>query len=373
MGHRLEDRFDALKLRLQTRSGFMKRVQVLPFRGFGNNEQVYFKGRVLRESGLRPSLDSDRIWHNILATYRRFHSHEMPHAKVRARFGKEVAEVISDAEGYFDLHLKSDPSLAGEWREAEFTLMDSTEEPGDLMTGRGMALFPSETARFGVISDVDDTIVVSHARNLLKLAYTLFLRNARGRVPFEGVAAFYRALREGVSGGERNPIFYVSSGPWNLYDLLMDFFEAKEIPMGPLLMQDYGFDETRFFAGSHLDHKLAQIQTIIEMYPALPFILIGDSGQQDPEIYRRLLEEAPNRIRAVYIRNVTGEGRARQIAKLGVEAREHGGELLLVGDSLEAARHAASHGWISEGALPEIAGETAEDKAAPEPPEELDE
>lgn len=367
IGYSIEREVDDLTARMRRRSGEKRGVQVLPFRGYGNDHQVYFKGRVLRAATHRPPLEGDRLWRNLLFTYRRFDSREVSHAKLQVRFGAQTREIETDDEGYFELFLKNDPSLAGEWREAHFTLLTGHPDSAAHPSATGLALFPSSTARFGVISDIDDTVMVTHARHFLKLAYTIFTKNAHGRVPFEGVPAFYRALRAGPSRADANPIFYVSSGPWNLYDLLTDFFAVKEIPIGPILLQDFGFDQTKFLTARHLDHKQAQINSILEMYPGLPFILIGDSGQHDPEVYSHVLEQHRGRILAIYIRNVTHHDRAAEIARLTEAAREHQVDFLLVKDSLEAARHAAAQGWITEAALPGISGETIQDKTAPEP------
>jgi phosphatidate phosphatase APP1 len=169
-------------------------------------------------------------------------------------------------------------------------------------------------------------------------------------------------LQRGTNEGEFNPIFYVSSGPWNLYDLLVEFMQLNQIPLGPILLQDYGLAEKQIISASHRDHKLAQIRKLLETYPDLPFILIGDSGQHDPEIYRKVLEEVPARIKAIYIRDVAEETRDAEVRKLAEEARQHGGELLLVQNSLEAAKHAVEKGFISAAALPEISGEKIEDE-----------
>ena len=357
---RAEGSLDELRARLSKNSG-LAHAEILPFLGMGNEEFVYFKGRVLRGRPIRPWLETDRFWYNFRAALRRFRTREIPNVTIRARYHGAVQDLRTNQEGYFEVRLKSAPSPGQEWQNAAFALVDQHGLELEQFTGR--ALFPPPTATFGVISDVDDTIVVSHARHIFKLAYTILTRNARGRVPFEGVAAFYRALREG-RGGELNPIFYVSSSPWNLYDLLLDFFQLKNIPLGPLFLQDYGLDETKFMSASHREHKIARIKLILDMYPRLPFIFIGDSGQHDPEIYTQVLQESQNRVRAIYIRNVTGEARASKIAKLQEQSRNHGGELLLVENSLAAARHAAASGWIPESALPEIAGETRKDEAA---------
>ena len=362
LGSKIDDQFDALKGRLRRRTGSYQNLQVLPYRGFGNSEEFYLKGRVLRET--RPAeLEKANFWDNLMATYRRVHSVEVPNAVVRVTYGRISTDVLTDSEGYFELHLANDGSGGVEpWRNIEVELLSPKAEEKKSVTATVPALVPPKTARFGIISDIDDTIIVSNATNLLKVAYTTFTQNARSRVAFPGVAAFYRALQRGTNEREFNPVFYVSSGPWNLYDLLIDFMRLNEIPLGPILLQDYGVDETKVFSSSHRDHKMAQIRKLLETYPDLPFILIGDSGQHDPEIYRKVLEEVPARIKAIYIRNVTDETRAAEVRKLAKEAQEHGGELLLVKDSMEAAKHAVEKGYISAASLPEIAGEKRKDE-----------
>jgi phosphatidate phosphatase APP1 len=364
LGSAIDDQFDALKFQLRKRAGSFHHLQVLPYRGFGNSHEFYLKGRVLRET--RPAtLDKANLWDNLLATYRRFHSVEVPGAIVRITHGTESTDVLTDGEGYFELHLTNDRTVSAEpWRKIEVQLLGPKTKDGKTVTATAPVLVPPATARFGIISDIDDTIIISKATNLVKVAYHTFMQNARSRVAFPGVAAFYRALQRGTNEKEFNPIFYVSSGPWNLYDLLIDFMRLNEIPLGPILLQDYGVDETKLFSASHRDHKMAQIRKLLETYPDLPFILIGDSGQHDPEIYRKVLEEVPTRIKAIYIRDVTGTHRAAEIHKLAKEVREHGGELLFVKNSLEAAKHAVEMGLISASSLPEVSGEKREDEAA---------
>jgi phosphatidate phosphatase APP1 len=348
-GSSTEDRFDALKLRLRKRAGLLKEIQLLPYQGFGNEQFIYLKGRVLKTRPT-PGPDQQQLWHNVLATYRRLHSVEIPDVEVRVSVGLESISVKTDAEGYFECHIKNPfPTGTEPWRNLEFRIITSGGK--EATATKGKALIPPVAARFGVISDIDDTILVTNAPSLLRAARHTFLQNARGRVAFPGVAALYRAFQRGTGPGEFNPIFYVSSGPWNLYDLLVEFMDLKEIPAGPILLQDYGLDNTKMFSASHFDHKLSQIKKLLETYPRLPFILIGDSGQRDPEIYRNVLEEVPNRIKAVYIRNVSSAVRADEVRTLAQETKMHGGELLLVANSAEAAKDALDHNYITKAAF----------------------
>jgi phosphatidate phosphatase APP1 len=159
-------------------------------------------------------------------------------------------------------------------------------------------------------------------------------------LPFPGVAAFYQALERGGDGARRNPIFYVSSSPWNLYELLHDYLEINGIPWGPMLLQDWGIDDKTLILASHREHKLAQIQTLLDYYPSLPFVLVGDSGQHDPEIYLEVIRAHPGRVKVAFIRDVTAEVRDKAVAQIASDAQSHGVEMIYVKDSQEALTHA---------------------------------
>jgi phosphatidate phosphatase APP1 len=199
------------------------------------------------------------------------------------------------------------------------------------------------------------------------MLWRLFLAEAQSRVAFPGVAALYRALHRGASGGECNPMLYVSRGPWNIYEMLAEFFELHGIPPGPLLfLREWGLTLRHPLPHRAVDHKVELIREMVEFYADLPFILIGDSGQHDPEIYTRIVEEHPGRVRAVYVRNVSREPERREaIEALAKRVVEAGSGLVLAADSFAMAAHAHQHGWISAEALAEVLRERREQQAEP--------
>ena len=218
-----------------------------------------------------------------------------------------------------------------------------------------------------MISDVDDTVLVSHVTTFLARLEVFFLRNAYTRKPFEGVAAFYRALQRGGGGREYNPIFYVSSSPWNIYDLFEDFFRVNGIPAGPFFLRDYGLERNRLFTLSLREHKRRAIGAILRFYDRLPFILIGDSGQKDAEIYAQAAREFPGRVAAIYIRDVTPRRPHRALNRLARDLRREGVDLLLVADTLEAAHHAVRRGFLPPQALEAIGVQREMDRSLPHP------
>jgi phosphatidate phosphatase APP1 len=198
-----------------------------------------------------------------------------------------------------------------------------------------------------VVSDLDDTVLHSHATSLWQMAKLTLLHNAHTRLPFEGVAGFYQALQRGRGGEAYNPVFYVSNSPWNLYDLLEDFLDVHGIPRGPLLLRDWSLRTLK----SGESHKLAAIERLLDAYPGLQVVLIGDSGERDPEIYRQVVLRHPGRVLAVYVRDVAPERHAA-VRTIAAELAGHGVDLVFSPDTEAARGHALDRGLIVAAALP---------------------
>jgi phosphatidate phosphatase APP1 len=339
--------------------------EVLCYRGYGNAGRAQVHGRVKRGRTLAPSDAGDSPLTNLRNTFRRVDADPVPFADVAIRWAGASAMLKADDEGFFSgaVERPSAASDLGEWTEYQADLLSPAAAVGHMVSGTGEILVPPTTARFGVISDIDDTVIQSSVSNLIQAARTVLLGNARTRLPFPGVAAFYRALYDGATTHERNPIFYVSSSPWNLYDVIAEFMELQKIPRGPLLLRDWDIGLGTLGASRHFDHKEVAIRNIMRMYPGLPFILIGDTSQHDPEIYRQIVEEFPGRIRAIYIRDVTRSAeRSAAVQKLADEVRASRSSLVLSEDTVGAARHAVEQGWISAEALPSVEQATRADE-----------
>ena len=372
---KVEARYDSAKFRLRKRLG-LGELSIVPYLGHGTTQSVYLRGRVLQDRGITSAMEEDSVWLNLRNMYKRYQSHEIPRARVQARFADRVREVTADVEGFFDLEFSGFalPESDDRWYEVELELLDypgkaqNPAEPQDVKA-TGKVIVPPPDAEFGIISDVDDTVLRTDVVNLTAMARNTFLKNSRTRLPFEGAAAFYDALRRG-SGKTYNPIYYVTSSAWNLYDLIVDFFVVRKIPLGPLFMVNWGLTPDHLITPGHHRHKLTSIQTLLDAHPTLRFILIGDSGQKDPEIYLEAIQNNPGRILAVYIRDVTKQRRDAQIQLLIEKAKGMGVEMRMVSDTFAAAQHAADKGFITADRLALVLKERDEDKQAPTPLEQ---
>jgi phosphatidate phosphatase APP1 len=166
-----------------------------------------------------------------------------------------------------------------------------------------------------------------------------------------------------------NPIFYISSSPWNLHDLLVDFLRLNEIPPGPLLLRDLGLDRTKFIQENGHGHKSEKALALMDLYPGLPFVLIGDSGQEDPRLYAELTRLRPGRILAIYIRDVDPDvdsPRDHATHRAVDVAAASGVPMILARDSVGISEHARSIGLISDSAIDEVVAEVEADQSRPE-------
>jgi phosphatidate phosphatase APP1 len=325
--------------------------QVIPYRGFGNTGEVFVSGRVLANVPVGPIDAGDAWWRNLATAFRHLETDEVPGARLRLSFAQMERHAITDEEGFYRAWLRPPAPLPSTdlWHRVDVEVVEPLHRDAKHVRTSGLVLVPPPSARFGVISDLDDTVIRTDATRLLTMLKRTLLDNARTRLPFAGVAEFYRGLHLGDQGNDANPVFYVSSSPWNLYAVLTEFLEFQTIPRGPLILRDWGISESGLLPSDHGQHKLGAIRQIMDCYPDLPFILLGDSGQEDPEIYRDVVHQYAGRILGVYIRNVTSDpARARAIGALAEEVRSVGSELLLSDDTMAAARHAADRGWVGE-------------------------
>jgi len=346
----------------------MSEYEILAYRGYGNATKARFYGRVVEKIGVSASTDRDSLFRNLLNTWRRVDSDPVGHARVKVDYAGMKIDCKADSEGFLAGWLDAARTLTGEWESY------SVEFPDKQVDGKGEILIPPSSVKFGVVSDIDDTVIQSRVSNFLQAARTVMLGNARTRLPFPGVAAFYQALRQGLGGDEKNPIFYVSSSPWNIYDVITEFMDIQKIPKGPLMLRDWDVDLSAFSSSRHFDHKGVAIQNLMELYPAMKFMLIGDSSQHDPEIYRQVVGEYPNRVMCIYIRDVNRDAeRKASIEKLAKEVLDAGSTLVLAEDTLGAAKHAVEQGWIHPESLPAVheekkadEGRTDEKVAAPD-------
>jgi len=336
-------------------------VVVQPYRGYGSRAEIFLIGRVFRQPLLGNG--GQGVARDLVDLLRRFLRRGLGEATLIARFCGTEQRIATDRDGYFRVHLRPErpPPIGRLWHRIELELV----EPASV-TAAGELFIPPSRCRYVVISDIDDTVVETGVANKVMMLWRLFMQGPHSRTAFPGMAALLQALHQGRSGHDVNPMLYVSRAPWSIYEMLDEFFRLHRIPIGPILfLREWGLTLQNPLPRRAPEHKLELIRHMLALYRDLPFVLIGDSGQRDPEIYAQLVHEHPGRVRAIYVRNVSRDpARHRAIEDLAAQVVDAGSSLLLAADSLAMAGHAAEHGLISHGARARVLAEL-EDRPAP--------
>ena len=342
---------------------------LVPFLGHGSPRRVQIGGRAVlgrpdARARLRPAPEQGvlapvaeasparRSRRTVLRTsLSRFLTVEVAGAAVTVRTpGREVT-VRSDRDGYLDA-VVDDPGLEPGWHDIELAL-----DGGAAV--RAPVLVVAPDVHLGLVSDVDDTILETGlTRGLAFLRITL-LTEVGERAPLPGASALYRALvrRSGEAG---LPVFYLSTSPWNLHEVLLEFIALRGFPLGPLLLTDWGPGRGNLFRIGAREHKLGLIGRILAEHPDMALLLVGDTGQLDPEIYAAAARDHPGRIRAIYVRRTGTHDVARlaQVDALAAEVTAGGVPMLAVDDSVQIAEHAATLGLLDAAAVAEVRAET---------------
>lgn len=335
------------------------------YRGYGSRERVFLIGRVLQHPYFGIGANDNTVGRDLVDVLRRFFRRGAPGVTVQAQLADATQRVETDDDGFFRIDMRLPGPLPDDRVWHFVTLSLDADGTADSATSKAAIYVPPLSAKFVVVSDIDDTVVFTGVANKLMMMWRLFVSGAKSRVAFPGVAALYAGLHTGASGRDRNPMLYVSRGPWSIYEVLDTFFNHHRIPNGPVLfLRHWGLTLQSPLPRRTVNHKYDLIRTMLSIYEDRPFILIGDSGQHDPEIYSRLVRENPGRIQAVYIRNVSrSPERTDAIEALAQDLVDEGSSLVLAADSFAIAEHAAKHGLIASGALSRVMAEMKEQDA----------
>ncbi|MDY7394976.1 phosphatase domain-containing protein [Aureibaculum sp. 2210JD6-5] len=320
-------------------------VIVIPFGGFSNDKKIYAQARVLEDEGINEDVESS-FSKNIIRSFKRFETDEKPNVSVKVTWQGKEKILVSDEEGYIYLNTEHGMDLNHQktlWVPITYTLMESDET---IFTITHPVMKPSPKAEYGVISDVDETILDTGLYSLLKwkVLVNTFIKHDEQRISIEGAQELCSQLYGGSKGYNENPFFYLSNSPWNLYDYLQAFLEKNNFPKGTLLLRDIGLENKKkksFLEGN----KYIKIKHILETYPSLSFILIGDAHDLDPEIYLEIAQQFPSRILCIYIRSVKKPKKLKRVVQL-ISQTTHV-EILLAESTEQILEHAKSNGYIA--------------------------
>lgn len=326
-------------------------MQIVVFQTYGTTNHLYIRGRAIEDENI--DLEAKGVFKLFINAWKRFETDELRHVELKCSIGADkVFYTTTDRHGYFLINenVENLSKYANTLGWVKFKMSYNTHDlKRNIQSDNiflGEILIPPKTASFGVISDIDDTILHTGLVSTLKwrvLINTIFT-SAGKRLPLEGAPEFYHKLHRGVKNNERNPIFYVSHSPWNLYRYLTFFLKKNNFPKGPIILRNFPLALTSP-KPKEKPQKQKEIVNILKTYPYLKLVLIGDSGEHDPDIYLEIAKTYPTRIAAIYLRSVNHHKKMLRVQELYKAYSTI--PILFVEDSAQAITHARAHNFIS--------------------------
>lgn len=288
---RIEDKLNRLLNRALLRLGWQE--SVVAYTGFGNQDQIRVLGRVV----LRPpsqlgivqaatELINRRGWRNFINA-------ALVDSPITVVIGEQRAEDSSDRSGYIDVRLRN-PGLEPGWHNIQIE-----GSRGASAVAPVQVIDNDET--FGIVSDIDDTIISTWLPRPLIAAWNSFVLTEQARQAVPGMARLYQQLLEQHPGA---PIIFVSTGAWNTYPMVRRFITRHGIPDGAMLLTDWGPTNTGWFRKGP-DHKRTCLRELARDLPNIRWLLVGDDGQHDPALYAEFATLQPEHVRARAIRQLT--------------------------------------------------------------------
>ncbi|MBP1223650.1 App1 family protein [Flavobacterium sp. 1355] len=269
------------------------------YRGYANEQELIVMGHVFKR--LYDYDYQKRNFKNATSIINQFRIKTIKNYDVYLKFGNHEIHSKTLDDGYFKFCIPIEKEFDFGWMEYEVSIKHKSET----ITAKGSFIRPHE-GNLGIISDIDDTFLISHTRNIFRKIYILLFKNVNDRKVFEGVVPHYQALSSAGRNNkdEQNAFFYVSSSEWNLYNFIVKFTKIHQLPRAVILLKDIKRGVTDFFIsgrGNH-NHKFDKIKHVLEFYPNLKYVLLGDDSQHDPFLYEQICKIFPVTVKAVYIR-----------------------------------------------------------------------
>lgn len=291
------------------------KVDLQLYRGYANDEELVVFGHAFKSWAPDKYQVDRKGFKHAFSVLHMFRISPLKNVEVILHFQDLKVRTRTMDDGYFRFNIPHNLKLESGWHTYEVTCKLADEEFGIVEKGELLKPFESELS---IISDIDDTFLISHSGNIFKKLYVMLARNVNRRKTFEDVVRHYQALSSSGHKGEgtRNSFFFVSSSEYNLYDFIVQFSNLQELPKAVLKLKDIktGISDFLSTGGGNHDHKFVKIKDLISFYPNQKYVLLGDDSQKDAFIYERICKMFPLNVRAVYLRQ-TGKHKKSNISE----------------------------------------------------------
>jgi len=322
-----------------------KSVRLKVYHGYGHTHNLIIYGNAFKFRARTVQNYSNNLLVNIFYLLKLFVVKPYPGLKLKLTFHDQVVYQTTEYDGFFKFEWQASQKTTAGWHQVKVEALGENEE--SLASCDGTVYVPHIT-QYAFISDVDDTVIVSHSATVFRRLRELFIKNPRTRKTFKDVQLHYSLLAlSHTTPDQPNPFFYVSSSEWNLYDYLVELFRFNKLPEGVFLLNQIKL-WTNLIRSGKTGHegKLIRVMRIINAFPNQRFVFFGDNSQRDPFIYASIADRYPEKVEAIYIRNVVQANETETQQTLS-PAKEKGIKICVFNSSTEAISHSRTIGLIA--------------------------
>lgn len=291
----------------QSISSNQKKINIIFFPTYGSDKELSIKGRVLEAEDISKSDSSDSKFKNFLRNIDILKNDEIKNISVDINFNGKIIKATTDDEGIFNVKIKDFGQVKTGYGQVIGNISkDQSKYFANQAIGK-VTIQNYDDKAFGVVSDIDDTIKKSYVTDKLKAAKTLLFENYTTQEKVAGTPQLYQALDKANDGSIDGDVYYISGSPMQLSGSLENFIEYNHFPQGSIDLKRMGLGKSDDSPLEQIQYKIGKLRSLFETYPNKKFILFGDSGEKDPEIYKQISKEYPGRVIATYINNVTND------------------------------------------------------------------
>ncbi|RYY68706.1 MAG: DUF2183 domain-containing protein [Chitinophagaceae bacterium] len=271
--------------------------------GYGHTENLTLFGNVYKGKPARERKYTKNIFSNIRRLIQLFFVKPVARARVVFFWQDLKLETETEKDGFFKFDWASPEHLEAGWHEGKVQLQTPD---GEVIEEDVARVYVPHITQYAFVSDIDDTVMMSYSATKIKRLRALLTKHPHNRKIFEGTRELYAEFSKAYTEPDvPNPFFYVSSSEWNLYFDLKSFFSFNKLPEGIFLLSQMKqwFQLIKTGQTKHTG-KLARIYRVMEAFPKQKFVFLGDNSQADPHIYAAIANKFPDRVFAIYIRNI---------------------------------------------------------------------
>jgi len=281
------------------------------YNAYGNERQLFIQGRTLVKKKFRQVKKDDGWLSNLWRRARQIEGNEIEEAKIKATIKNQSYEIKGDDEGYFDFHIKSKVLLSTGYEPIDLKIENNPTAHKTQAT-----IINSQKKLLGIICDIDDTVMISNVPNKFKLAMNTLFKNYKQRKAVPTMAKRLKKLLAENPKDAPSTLFFLSGSPQQLFNPIKSFLAYNHFPKYTIILKKAHGDHTDPLT-DQLAYKSQKIERLIQLYPNMEWVMFGDSGEKDKEVYELMKKRYPTKVKRFYIRNVdTGEIKEYPIKRL---------------------------------------------------------